>query len=540
MDPDRAAVGTRLPLPFVATLAAAPLLFLACFYAWPAATLGARALDHAAISRVARSGAVREVVWFTTWQAGISTLATLAVGFAPAYVIARYRFVGRRALVALVTVPFMLPTVVVGAAFTALLPERWRSAVWAIIAAHVFFNIAVVVRVVGAMWTQLPEDLLDAARTLGASPSRVLREVVLPLLRPAILSAAAVVFLFTFTSYGVVQILAGARHPTIEVEIVRRATQLGDVSGAATLAALQLLMLGVLIATLSWLQRRAVPLSLRPRELQRPRTARARAAVGATAASCIVVVGLPMLAMVRSSLRIGDRWTFAAWRLRQDAVRPGASLGIDPLASLGRSMQFAVAATIVSVALGAVASLAIVAMRRRGRLLDVGLMLPLGTSAVTIGLGVLITFDRAPVDWRSSSWLVPVGHALVATPFVIRTVLPVLRTIPEGWRDAAATLGASPLRAWWSIELVVLRRPLLTGAGFAAAISLGEFGATTFLTRSGRETLPIAINRLLGRAGGLPHAQAFVLATILAAVTAAIIVAVESRASTRADDGISS
>jgi thiamine transport system permease protein len=231
-----------------------------------------------------------------------------------------------------------------------------------------------------------------------------------------------------------------------------------------------------------------------------------------------------MAAMVRASLRIGDHWTVTAWRLRDRAARPGASTGIDPLASLVRSGEFALTATIMSVVLGALAALAIVALRRRGRLLDIGLMLPLATSAVTIGLGVLITFDHAPFDWRSSTWLVPVGHALVAIPFVVRTVLPVLRTVPDGWRDAAATLGASPIRSWWSIDVVTLRRPLVVAAGFAAAISLGEFGATTFLTRSGRETMPIAINRLLGRAGGVPRAQAFVLATILAAATAAVIV----------------
>jgi thiamine transport system permease protein len=99
----------------------------------------------------------------------------------------------------------------------------------------------------------------------------------------------------------------------------------------------------------------------------------------------------------------------------------------------------------------------------------------------------------------------------------------VLRSIPADQRAAAITLGASPLRAWWHIEARRLVRPLLAGAGFAAAISLGEFGATTFLTRSGRETMPIAIGRLLGRAGELPRAQGFALATVLFACTAVVI-----------------
>jgi thiamine transport system permease protein len=123
---------------------------------------------------------------------------------------------------------------------------------------------------------------------------------------------------------------------------------------------------------------------------------------------------------------------------------------------------------------------------------------------------------------------VPLGHALVAAPFVVRTMLPVLRARPTGWIEAAGTLGASPLRAWWSIDVASLKRPMVASAGFAAAISLGEFGATTFLTRSGDETLPIAIARLLGRAGDIPRAQGSVLAVMLAAVTLAILIAVEA------------
>jgi thiamine transport system permease protein len=122
---------------------------------------------------------------------------------------------------------------------------------------------------------------------------------------------------------------------------------------------------------------------------------------------------------------------------------------------------------------------------------------------------------------------VPLGHALVAVPFVVRSTLPTLRARPVGWLDAAGTLGASPLRAWWSIDVTMLRRPLVVSAGFAAAISLGEFGATTFLTRSGHETLPIAIARLLGRAGAVPRASASALAVVLTVLTAIVLVAVE-------------
>ena len=171
--------------------------------------------------------------------------------------------------------------------------------------------------------------------------------------------------------------------------------------------------------------------------------------------------------------------------------------------------------------IGAAAVVAIDALGRSGRLLDTGLMLPLGTSAVTIGFGMLITFDTPPVDWRAEWWLVPVGHALVAAPFVVRGALGVLRASHPNSDMRRRRWARRPFGPGRRRRCPFLRRPLLVGAGLAAAISLGEFGATSFLSRSGQETLPIAIERLLGRTGGVFQAQAFALSTILAAATIA-------------------
>jgi thiamine transport system permease protein len=524
VDEHRAALN-RLPRWFVALLATAPVLFIGVFYAWPVATLlwttlrrstgGASPFDH-----------VGGVIWFTAWQAAASTVLTLVVGILPAYVLARYSFRGRRVLMAATTVPFVLPTVVVGAAFIALLPSSWHGTVQAMILAHVFFNIAVVVRLVGSMIAVIPHDLVGAARTLGASPAAAARVIVLPLLRPALWSSAAVIFLFSFTSFGVAKLLGGPTHPTLEVEIVRRATQLGDVSGAATLSAVQLGLLAVVIVWTTRRQRRSAIELHGPTSPRRPRSRRERVMVGTVGVAIAVMVGAPIVALVSRSFDVGGAWSLSAWtKLGSAEVRPGAGLGVDPLAAVAASLRFAVVAASIATVVGFLAATAINTSPRLGKLLDASLMLPLGTSAVTIGLGMLITFDTSPVDWRSRWWLVPLGHALVAVPFVVRAMLSVLRTIPGDLRGAAATLGASPVRAWWQVDGRALRRPLLAGAGFSAAISMGECGATTILTRSGSETLPIAIGRLLARAGALPRAQAFAMATILLVLTTVIVMA---------------
>jgi thiamine transport system permease protein len=519
---------TALPRWLVPALAAAPVLVLLVLYALPLATLLATVVDGDAVADALGDGSLARALWFTLWQASLSTVVTMLLGFAPAYLLARHRFRGRRAVLAVVTVPFMLPTVVVGAAFLALLPHRWHASAGAVVLAHVFFNIAVVVRLVGAAWAVLPTDLTAAARTLGAGEAQVLRHVVLPLLRPALWAAASVVFVFCFTSFGVVRLLGGPRHRTLEVEIVERATRFGSVGQAAVLAVLQLVLLaGVVWWSARW-QRRAAATFGRGATERTARTPRQRALLRSGVWATLLLMLAPVSVLVLRSFRVGDRWSLAAWRtLGTEQVRPGVGLGVDPLGSLWVSLRYAAVATAISVVVGAAAALTVAAAGRRGRFLDAGLMLPLGTSAVTVGLGMLITFDHDPFDWRAEWWLVPLGHALVALPFVVRTVVPHLRAIATDQRAAAMVLGATPLRAWWEAEARRVARPLAAGAGFAAAVSLGEFGATSLLTRAGSDSLPVAIDHLLGRAGDVPRAQGFALAVVLLALTAGVVLATD-------------
>ncbi|MCL2731787.1 MAG: ABC transporter permease subunit, partial [Actinomycetia bacterium] len=206
-------------------LAALPLAFFAVFFAYPVGAIVARGLHQGerwrpgVVGDVLGDPSIRHVLWFTCWQAAASTALTLAVALPGAYVFARLDFPGKHLLRAVVTVPFVLPTVVAGSAFLALLGRggftdsllgfRLDTSVWAILIAHVFFNYAVVVRTVGGLWAQLDPRQEEAARMLGAGRFAAWRRVTLPALGPAVAAAALMVFLFTFTSFGVIQILGG-------------------------------------------------------------------------------------------------------------------------------------------------------------------------------------------------------------------------------------------------------------------------------------------------------------------------------------------
>ncbi len=503
-----------------------PVAFVGLFFAWPLLTVLHRGLSPEGLD-VLRSAATWRVVRFTTVQALISTALTVALGLPAAYALHRLDFRGSRAVRSLLTVPFVLPTVVVGAAFRALLPASWSGTLAAIVVAHVFFNIAVVVRVVGGFWTHLDHRWEQAARTLGAGPVTVWRTVTWPLLRPAVLAASALVFLFTFTSFGVVLVLGGPTTTTLEVEIYRRTVQLFDLPGAATLCVLQIAAVLLVLVVAGRLQRR---LSVRQRlarasvALQPPRSVADRAVLAVTWVEG-VLVALPVAALVAQSFRVGDHWGLDWWRAL--GVEGPTTRDVAAWDSVRVSLTYAVAAVVIAVVVGGAASCAIAYARRGSDLLDTGLMLPLGTSAVTVGFGLLITFAVAPLDLRGSWIIVPIGQALVAIPLVVRTVLPVLRVLDPRLREVAATLGSSPARTWRSIDLPVLSRALGVGAGFAAAVSLGEFGATSFLARTDAPTLPVQIGRLLSRPGEVNSGQAAALSVVLVVVTALAVLATE-------------
>jgi thiamine transport system permease protein len=523
-----------------AALASVPVAFLLAFFVWPVGSIIATGLFRAGHFdldpfRRALSGNLLGIAWFTLWQAAASTALTLAAALPGAYVFARYDFPGKRLLRALATVPFVLPTVVVGTAFLALvgpggtLGVRLDGTIWAILAAHVFFNYAVVLRTVGGLWAHLDPRLEEAARLLGASRWRVFSRITLPLLRPALAAAASIVFLFTFTSFGVVLILGGARLATLEVEIYRRTTAFFDLPLAAVLALVQLVgVTALLLAYSRYQERRSVEQTLRPAAevAHRPRTAGERALVAGVLVPTYCFLLGPLAVLVARSLHGPTGWGLASYRALGEPGRTGAVL-VDPLEAVGNSVSFAVVATLVALAVGLMAA-AVIAYRRgrAGRWFDALLMLPLGTSAVTIGFGFLVALD-APVDLRSSWVLIPLAHALVAMPFVVRTVVPVMRSVRTRLREAAAVLGAAPRRVWKEVDLPMVARAAAAGAGFAFAVSLGEFGATAFIASPNTTTLPVAIFRFLGQPGALNFGRAMAMSVILMVVTAAAVTTID-------------
>lgn len=524
-----------------AALWVVPALFVVVLFAWPVIALVRRAVTIARDSGVGlielldRTDALG-LLGVTLGQAAASTVLALAAAAPIAWLFARVRGTTAVVLAVVVTVPFVLPTVVVGVAFRSLLSGplaflHIESGLPAVLAAHMFINIAVVVRVVGAAWRNLDPRLLEAARSLGAGRIRATMTVVVPRLVPATASAAALIFLFCSTSFGVVIILGAGELRTLETEIYTQAIGYFRIPEAVALSMLQIV---VVIAALLLTRVFADPASRGSGGGARRAERNRRVAGGRWTRPAVWVVGAwtavllvgPVLVLVVRSVRPvahGD-WTLAGYRALAEPVN-----GVTPLESLRYSLVTATAATAIALVVGTLAAVAL--HRAHGVVGAIGSavsLIPLGISAVTLGFGYLIVLASLPYEIAASPAVIPLVQALIAIPVVIRIMMPALESVPVRLRHAAATLGATPFRVFATVDLPIVGRSIGAAGGFAFVMALGEFGATSFLARADTTTLPVLIGSALNRPGAENLATAMAASVVLVIATVVAVVVVEA------------
>ena len=523
------------------------LIFLLSTFFFPLSKILSLTFDPNTLTNLNNLLVARNSLFFTFYQAILSTLLTFALGLPAAILFSKFNFPGKSLLRALTAVPFMLPTVVVAAAFNSLFSYKVTGSMLQvfnlqpstfyfllILTAHTFYNTSIVIRIVGNAISRLDPKLEASARVLGADTIHVWEDVIFPILRPSLLAAALLVFMFDFTSFGVILLLGGSQFATLEVEIYIRALQLPNLNLAALLSVIQLLftlIFSILYSrTINQVQTQTAP---RFSQARSPKTLRERIFVFTVYCSLFTFFLLPLLSLpIRSLTRLepdrGQRnevqYGFTTDYYQELFVnRRGSLFYVPPVQAAANSLGFAGITVILSLVLGYPAAYALAKPTRLEKFLDPFLMLPLGASAVMMGLGFIISFGRL----IASPFFIPIAHTLIALPFVIRTLQPALASIPERLRQAASTLGASPLRVWQTVDFPILSRATLSAATFAFTVSLGEFGATLLITRPEYPTIPIAISRFLSQPGGLNYGQAMAMATVLMLLTTLSILLIE-------------
>lgn len=540
MDRKNSSIGTGwLPHPYLAA-GLVPACFFLLFYFYPLSGIffksffGSGSTIFTSIEQIIKSDRLLAIIWFTFWQALCSAVLTLICALPVSYVFSRFRFKAKTLLLTLASIPFVLPAIVVATAFQSSFGKNGlffkldiNHPLALIFLAHIFYNFSVMVRIITSFWTSLQGRIKEAAQTLGANPWQTFIYITLPLLRPAILAASALVFIFCFSSFGIILILGGPSYATIETEIYRQAAHLFNLPLASVLSLFQIGFTFLIM----WYYTRFTKKSAQftpdsdALVLKQPVGILEKTAVACASLFIVLLCVLPMASLIFHSLYHDGAFTLkfytALFENRSDSI-----FYIPPFHAIGYSMVFAFCALVIALLTGLCAALFIRFCDRRFArswtgLFDPIFMLPLSTSAVTLGFGIIITLDKPPLNLRTSFFLIPIAHALVGFPFVVRAILPAIRSIPETLTDASATLGASPFITFQRIILPLISRATIAAAIFAFTISLGEFGATIFTARPETPTIPVAIYRFLGQPGTLNYGQALSMSTILMIITAA-------------------
>ncbi len=526
-----------------------PLAFLAYFFYQPLI-----AIFRLVFSERFRQGwqlfewsQVSKPLGFTFLQAFLSTILTLVVGMPAAWLFAKFDFPGRKMVRAISLLPFILPTVVVAAAFNTLIgPQGWinqalmalfnlstpplklLNSLPAILLAHVFYNTSIIIRIVSSSWSRLNPRLEQAARLLGATPWQTFSKVTLPLLAPSLLSASLLVFLFDFTSFGVVLMLGGPQFSTIEVEIYNQAMNRFNLPVAGLLSVIQLgitLLVTLLQARVNTPRYGKAALNPERNALSRPARGWQKTFVILMVISLLLLFAVPVFSLITRSLvtleadrgQRGEVAVGVTLRYYRELFqnRSGSIFYVPPIQAIRNSLLYSSVTILIAGVLGTLTAYAMARRARFNKFLEPVFMLPLGASAVTLGLGFLLIFNRPP--WANNIFplLIPIAHSLIALPFVVRTMLPAIRGIPESLREASRSLGANPLQVLLKVDLPILLRSLLVSLVFVFTISLGEFGASSFLSNPRTPTIPVAIYRYISQPGALNYGQALAMSSLL-------------------------
>lgn len=516
------------------------LAFLTIFFAWPVGAMLVRgitddagALNLSTFGEVLTTGRTWAIVGHTLTMALWGTVGSILFGIPAAYILYRTTFPGRTLLRSITLVPFVLPTVVVGVAFRALLGANGPlgflgldQTTWAVVAAMIFFNISLIARQVGGLWQMLDPRTVEAARSLGASRARAFFTITLPALTPAIGASAGLVFLYCSTAYSLVRTLGTPGVGTLETEVFRQTQTFLDLRTAAVFSALQVFF----VLASVWLTQRLSHRTTTALRLQQPHRQKLGRSdwlpLVITVFAVVVIILWPMFSLVERSFASDDGYSLHNYRLLVTSSGSGFAGGATAAQALEHSIKIALDATVICLVMSILIALIVTrqvkhrALARGQQLLDTFIMLPMGVSSVTIGFGFLVSIHAWNPSLGQSGVLVPLAQAVVALPLVVRSLIPILSAVDPRQRQAAAVLGASPARILRTVDGPYLLRAVGLAAGLSFSVSLGEFGATSFLASPEYQTLPVYIVRLLSRPGADNFGMALAAAVVLGVVAA--------------------
>ena len=504
---------------------------------------------------------------FTIIESIFSVLLTLIIGLPLAWQLGRYEWKRIRIIRALLSVPFVMPAIVAAMGFIAIIGDdgpmmfigldlRTETGIIgsisditgfenpghfiALILAHAWFNISLIIRMVEPTLSTMDPVWEEQLRMLPSGKTRLgrLRNIWIPFIGPAIACASALCFVFSFTSFALVKWLS-PNNSTLESLMADNGGTAGiynyRIDTSEIVLAVSLVQLIILISALiitSHLQKKH---SIRHSMISES-SARTHRGPSNFFGKLIVMFGMiftimPLILTIYSSFQVRtndqgvltNQFSLEAWK----QVWKGDNSNISLHEALMNSLTYALFTLIISISIGWVMASCINRLENEGKnksakLVDIISLAPLGVSAVMIGLGVLLGLLRWSPELFNWYFIPVLPHVLLTTPFVVRIMLPAIRSIDPSFEEQSIMLGHSKLRCWWHSRVSFLIAPIAVASSLTIAFSLGEFGATWILVRSGSwDTLSILTDQLMNQPkfNALIYPMAMASATVLMLLT---------------------
>ncbi len=455
---------------------------------------------------------------FTLFQAFISTIITLLIGIPIAWQLGRYEWPFQTLIRSLLTMPFVMPSIVAAMGFLHIIGEngldiRKDSETWltVLIIAHAWFNLSLVIRFCEPVLSTLDPSLEEQIRLLPSGKTKWgrFRHLWYPIMIPSIAAAACMTFVFSFTSFALVKWITLGEN-TLESMMADIGSSAGIqghmVSKNEVILASSLIQFTILLFSLwlmAWLQnKRQNLLPTSSEKIVKKRNPSGWAII--FPAICFAI--LPLLTIVISSFRVTESnldssrryWSTDGWSYAFSATNSLPSAWD----ALYNSLGYALICLLIALPLGWILAQTIRDLEKThpkiARFLDVFTMLPFAISSAMIGLGVMLGMIKIDPEFFYSIWITPVlAHIMITTPFVVRIMLPAIRSLDDKYDECGQTLGLSKFKRFFLIKVPMLRGSILVAAIFTIAMSLGEFGASWVVTRnSDWTTLPILIDSI--------------------------------------------
>lgn len=489
-----------LPLGFLATMIAAPLWALSAYAegAWMWSVLSDEYI-------------IKKLMW-TVFQAAFTCLVAAPLAVPAAWALARLEFRGRKWLLRFLMLPFVMPTLVAGMGVLTLFGSRgilwagWQDTPYLLLYGNVFFNLPLVVRAAYQGYLQVPAARLAAVRSLGASAMQRFWMAEWPLLRPWLIGACCLVFLYCFSGFGLALLLGGMNYSTIEVEIYQLITTELDIEQAGVLVWVSLGVTLLCAMLYTYFSRQCTDTSAAaPPTPQPPQNIAQHTVLAYTLSVLAICCALPLAAILFQAARAGASWS-VLWEA-------------ETLDAAFNTLRFTAYTMPCVLLLGFLHA----ALAHRLPWLRSITFLPFMISPVCIAFGVLLLYP----NWAASLPLLIATYTLLAYPFATKDILTAWDNLPRNFQAAARTLGATPRQTFRSITLPLLLPAARRGLTLAAATCLGEFAATLFLSRPEWQTLTTLIYRHLGTAGRENLDKALVLTAALMLLSVIVFIATD-------------